>query len=487
MMEKSFDIPFIANLALREKQVQQNYRPVIGVHKWFARRPGTLFRGLLLSEFGEGPVRDIYYQSNQLSGITVADPFMGGGTPILEANRLDCNVFGSDNNPMAYWIVQREIANLDLEEYRFTAAQLMNHLKDHLGIYYETTCMRCGNDHAPVKYFLWIKTIDCKDCGQEVDLFPGYILATDSRHPKYVLICCDCGELNEVENHKSPGKCNCCSSPLKTGAAARSNRCVCPHCGTLNQYPRPKQGPPKHRLFAIEYFCPQCYNQYKGRFFKKPDCDDLGKYRETEERYSAIEARFVPTEDIPAGDETDRLHRWGYRKYADLFNARQLLGLEMSCRWIDKLSRGEIKNALATNLSDLLRYQNMLCRYDTSALKSLDIFSVHGFPVGLMQCESNILDIYDEMKESQVGSGGWVNIVEKYVKAKQFCQLPFELRYSKGRKVQIPIEGEWIGTERTLSGDKRKRVVDLRCQSSTELTLEPGTLDAVLTNRTRIS
>ncbi len=51
MIEKHFDIPFIADLALREKQIQQNYRPVIAVHKWFARRPGTLFRGLLLSEF----------------------------------------------------------------------------------------------------------------------------------------------------------------------------------------------------------------------------------------------------------------------------------------------------------------------------------------------------------------------------------------------------------------------------------------------------
>ena len=39
MIEKDFDIAFIADLAAREKQIQQNYRPVIAVHKWFARRP----------------------------------------------------------------------------------------------------------------------------------------------------------------------------------------------------------------------------------------------------------------------------------------------------------------------------------------------------------------------------------------------------------------------------------------------------------------
>lgn len=45
-------------MALREKQLQQNYRPVIAVHKWFARRPGALFRSLLLSEFVDGSLKE---------------------------------------------------------------------------------------------------------------------------------------------------------------------------------------------------------------------------------------------------------------------------------------------------------------------------------------------------------------------------------------------------------------------------------------------
>ena len=64
MIEKNFDIAFIADLALREKQIQQNYRPVIAVHKWFARRPGTLFRGLLLAEFGEDTVSSTFYRGH---------------------------------------------------------------------------------------------------------------------------------------------------------------------------------------------------------------------------------------------------------------------------------------------------------------------------------------------------------------------------------------------------------------------------------------
>jgi adenine-specific DNA methylase len=106
MIESHFDIPYIARMALREKQIQQNYRPIIAVHKWFARRPGTLFRGLLLSEFGARPVGELFCRSNRLPSLEIADPFMGGGSPLIEANRLGCNITGYDINPMSYWIVR---------------------------------------------------------------------------------------------------------------------------------------------------------------------------------------------------------------------------------------------------------------------------------------------------------------------------------------------------------------------------------------------
>ncbi len=38
MIEDNFDVPFAARAALKEKQIQQAYRPIIAVHKWFARR-----------------------------------------------------------------------------------------------------------------------------------------------------------------------------------------------------------------------------------------------------------------------------------------------------------------------------------------------------------------------------------------------------------------------------------------------------------------
>jgi len=121
-IERSFNVAFVAEMALREKQIQQNYRPVIAVHKWFARRPGTLFRALILSEFVDAPIEQTFFRSHDLSGIRIADPFMGGGTPLLEANRIGCDVIGYDINPMAYWIVRQEIEHLDLAAYRSAAS-----------------------------------------------------------------------------------------------------------------------------------------------------------------------------------------------------------------------------------------------------------------------------------------------------------------------------------------------------------------------------
>lgn len=482
MIEQKFDVPFIANLALREKQIQQNYRPIIAVHKWFARRPGTLFRGLLLSEFASPPLRQSFYMTNNLNGLRIADPFMGGGTPLIEANRVGCDIVGFDINPMAYWIVKQEIEHLELEAYRQAAWKLRNELENQLGRLYRTKCFKCGSPEASVKYFLWVKVQPCSNCGKDVDLFPGYLLAEDRRHPKNVFVCRDCGELTETEDRRHPGNCHTCGISISAIGSAKRNRCICRHCGTDNRFPIPANGPPRHRMFAMEYHCFRCKPFHNGRFFKKPDSDDLSNFGLAESLWQNTPSQFVPDDEIPAGVETDRLHRWGYRRYREMFNARQLLGLEISSRIIQGQPDQRILNALATNLSDLLRYQNMICRYDTMALKSLDIFSVHGFPVGLVQCESNLIGIIDRKKGTNIGSGGWSNIVDKFSRAKSYCQKPFEIRHNGERKIQVPISGEWIGDLKNNIFSKEQCTVDLYCENAINAELLPDSLDAVFTD-----
>jgi adenine-specific DNA methylase len=160
-----------------------------------------------------------------------------------------------------------------------------------------------------------------------------------------------------------------------------------------------------------------------------------------------------------------------------MFNGRQLLGLGLLARRIRQVPDTTVRQALLTVFSDTLRYQNMLCRYDVYALKCQDIFSVHGFPVGLIQCENNLLGI------PGVGSGSFVHFIEKYVRAKDYCRQPFETKVFGSRKRLLPIEGERIAAEPVdRFPDRRARQAWLVCGSADEVALPPDSLDGVFTD-----
>ncbi len=479
-LESHFDVTFTAILALREKQIQQSYRPVIGVHKWFARRPGTVFRNLLLAEFnGTEPLETSYWRAHHFGGV-IADPFMGGGTPIFEANRLGFSVVGADINPMAYWIVRQSLIPLQVDAFRAAAEMVATEVERKVGDLYKTSCATCHRQ-ADVKYFLWVKVLRCSACGTNNDLFPGYLLADDTRHPKNVVACAHCGELNEcsaIPTAENPADCSSCGRSFQIEGPAKKSRISCRNCSSELRYPGHAGGPPDHRMWAIEYHCAACKPTHDGRFFKKPDSDDLTAFEEGARRRILLEGQLpIPNDPIPGGDETDRLHRWGYTRFRQMFNERQLLGLGLLLQSIQGVPSRETRHALLTVFSDFLRYQNMLCRYDTYALKCQDIFSVHGFPVGLVQCENNVLGI------PRVGSGSFRHFVEKYCRAKEYCQTPFETRYDGKQKRTVFIQGERIEAVMVnrppAPGSREAR---LAAVPATEMPLAAGSLDGVFTD-----
>ena len=160
-----------------------------------------------------------------------------------------------------------------------------------------------------------------------------------------------------------------------------------------------------------------------------------------------------------------------------MFTERQLLGLGLLLRRITQVDNSPVRHALLTVFSDFLRYQNMLCRYDTSALKCQDIFSVHGFPVGLVQCENNLLGIL------KVGAGSFRHFVEKYLRAKKYCEAPFETRQDGKRKKIVPIPGEWIGADIVRHFPvEDERQAQIAASPATAMPLAPGSLDGVFTD-----
>lgn len=473
-LERRFDAPFVAALAMREKQVQQSYRPIISIHKWFARRPGSVFRSLILAEFSDKDLQDAYWSGNRFDGV-VADPFMGGGTTVFESLRVGASAVGCDINPMAYWLVRQAVDPIDLDEFRKAGRRVFDELTSRIGELYKTACTSCDRE-ADVKYFLWVKTCACPGCGARNALFPGYRVAESVRHPKEVYTCPACDVLQEFGKDDKKA-CAGCGLDLSQGNTRRG-KTTCLDCGTQFAHLKELDSPPQHRLFAIEYQCSHCYAGTPGRQFKSPDGDDHRKVRQAEDLLAGTGVcALIPGESIPEGDETNRLHRWGYSRYRELFSSRQQLGLGILAGIIRGVGDRRMRHALATVFSDFLRYQNLLCRYDTYALKCQDIFSVHGYPVGLVACENNLPGI------PRVGSGSFIHFVEKFAKAKKYAQEPYETTQSRGAKKTVPTPGESIEAA-VVSAEPHPadRSAWLNCSPSQVLDLRDESLDAVFTD-----
>src|SRR5712692_9367247 len=106
---------FASRLALREGN---NKKPIYQIHKWWARRLGPVFRAVLLSATSS-PVdsRKLrtggFYRKHSLAGLVLMDPFVGGGTSVLEAAKLGAKVIGVDIDPVACFVTAKELERID--------------------------------------------------------------------------------------------------------------------------------------------------------------------------------------------------------------------------------------------------------------------------------------------------------------------------------------------------------------------------------------
>ena len=124
-------------------------KPIYQMSKWWARRRSSVFRSMLIAAATKAPedsshtaklVWDNYYANHQKKGafknIKVADIFMGGGTTLVEGSRLGMQMIGNDLNPVAWFVVKQELANVNLEEIKRLLADIEAEVKPQIMPYY---------------------------------------------------------------------------------------------------------------------------------------------------------------------------------------------------------------------------------------------------------------------------------------------------------------------------------------------------------------
>lgn len=232
-------------------------KPIYQMSKWWARRRSCVFRALLLAAAMEAPAKkhpdgtpmkgpdgqpiidedaadqtvwDAYYANHQAGGnfkhLKVLDPFMGGGTTLVEGSRLGFQVAGVDLNPVAWFIVKNELACADPNEVKAFFNQIEAEVKPQIQPFYVTDGVggRKGTwfkvsaggarenmpegfdpvalppdqrknyhyDGPEVIYTFWAKHGPCikPGCGHRTPIFRSPIVATKKLGVKYIPCTC---------------------------------------------------------------------------------------------------------------------------------------------------------------------------------------------------------------------------------------------------------------------------------------------------------
>lgn len=221
-IEHQFPYIAISRLAEQESWRKEINRPIYHIHKWWATRLGSVFRGIVLGSLLQGNqnIMDFYYKKNNFSSKIILDPFMGSGTTIGEAIKLGAKAVGCDINPVSTFIVNQSFENVSEEELRKYFSKIEIKVKDKIQSYYITRDPET-NETIQILYFFWVKMLECPN-GETLPLFSDYIFAKNAypkKKPTAQILCPECWSI--FQNRYD------------------SVKVMCPHCGN---YFNPQRG-----------------------------------------------------------------------------------------------------------------------------------------------------------------------------------------------------------------------------------------------------
>ena len=277
-LEVDFPILPINQIAIIEGNAG---KPIYQMSKWWARRRSSVFRSMLIAAAAKAPedkahaaklVWDNYYANHQKKGafshLKVADIFMGGGTTLVEGSRLGMQMFGNDLNPVAWFVVKQELAQVDLVEVKRLLADIESEVKPRIMPFYYCdgpngekgiwTHIPTGRVEGPefdpldltpeqrkeyryegpeIIYTFWAKHGPCQvtGCGHRTPIMSSPVMAIKTLTVKYWLYQCgDCGATFDIESKpvRMAPDVALLVTPEETPFATLSedSRVRCPHC-----------------------------------------------------------------------------------------------------------------------------------------------------------------------------------------------------------------------------------------------------------------
>ncbi|MCD2498512.1 hypothetical protein [Microbacterium nymphoidis] len=377
----------------------------------------------------------MFEQGSPLTGATVADLFIGGGTSLYEASRLGAHVVGADIDPVACAVTEFELTAHRYPDPWDAFEDLANRLEAQRTLY---ATIGPEGDHRIGLHYFWVQEVACARCDVVFDAHPHYRIALDG--DDQIVLCRTCGEVHRIRATATTLECSCgTTTNISVGPVLRGVA-TCPHCGhseALIEHARRTGERPSFRLFAVESIAAGSPSAravpMRERIIHGPSELDF-KNLTTAQADLVKERNLLPTRIIPRlGRSDNRLTAYGYTSYTQLFNDRQLLHANRLLAAIDVLPE-EHRLPYALAFSNHLTSNCNLTRYTERWRQVTPLFSLRAFAHSTRPVELNPW-------LRGTGRGTFPNALRKVANAISYAKSPRE--YAKTGFVESPLpDGE---------------------------------------------
>jgi putative DNA methylase len=480
----AFPFEFLSQLAERESWRKEVHRPIYHVHKWWAKRLGSVFRGILLGTAlpEESDLAAAFYKSHCFPDVTVFDPFMGSGTTIGEAHKLGFTALGRDINPVAVESVRTALGPMDQHRLEAAFDELSRGIGKPIRALYRSSDSQ--GHPCDVLYSFWAMQVPCLECRKPVDLFPSWVIARNaypSRKPEVQILCPACGDIFPGLHGQEEATCRSCKTQFNPlYGPAKGAKAVCRHCRSgfsiLDAVARTGTRP-DFRLYGKLVL-----TRGGTKAYLPATTDDHAAYQKCSARLNEELARgeiLLPTLDLENGYNTRQAMSYGFTAWRDFFNDRQLLALGWLHRAIGRIADAPTRAALLTLFSGVLEFNNMFASYKgegTGAVRHM--FSHHILKPERTPIEANVWG-------TPKSSGSFSSLFRsRLLRAVEYRGMPTEVNgtgTAKGRICSPPftgrVEEQWPG-----DGPLTKRAIYLSCGDSAATGLPTRSIDLVVTD-----
>ncbi len=480
------EFPFeqLSSIAEAESWRKEVYRPNYHIHKWWAQRLGSVFRGILLGTFApaDADVMKLFYQRTTMSNAVVFDPFMGSGTTIGESLKLGAHTIGRDINAVAYFQVRTGLSLPPRDELQRTFRAIEKDVSPTINSYYQAKLPdgQVGNS----LYFFWVKQVSCPDCHTSVDLFSSYVFAKHAyprSHPEARILCPACGEINTARFDSTSVECCGCSRRFDPSIGPAQNTvATCGNCRahfSIAVAVRQAAKVPDHRMYAKIVLTPE-----GEKVYLRADDFDHSQYMRAQEDLQRRKDPY-PVARLDHGYNTDQVLGYGYTHWHQMFNARQLECLSILADRIRGIEDARQRNVFCCLFSGALEFNNMFSSFKgegTGAVRHM--FSHHILKPERTPLEANLWG-------TPKSSGSFSTMFQtRILRAVEYCEDPFELKTVaengriSGKKVFGLSEPLYFDEATTFAEFERGKRLYLSCGNSGRTDLADKSVDAVVTD-----